>query len=441
MDRQGDRDIVEDARLLATYAFHRGTLPEGSGIFELIDQAEQALAGDQRFAHAPLLAEVANVAKSAGITVRELQKRGTTLGKVRLRATLATPYLLGLMTLLLTLYLAFQSSELHKADLALREYQELVNERLQEKIYLAWKLYYYEHVISAKAPPLRQLDDYQKLVDDAKRLHEKRTAVQNLLRQSSIVRYMPELFQYSGPCWLQRFSAVMNSSDPATAVSQSCSALSKEGGGLKEATDAAGSLACDARSVKSAASDKNLELDDYARSVGCFVRSLGISDDYEPVSPVIYATRDKVSLLVSWFLPGLYGLLGACVFLMRDLLAVNGGKEMRGDKRIVDLLSLLLRVALGGLAGIIIGWFWVPSGSTGGAASAIPVSSVSFGVAFLAGFSIDILFSLLDRANKAIGESTPAKRPDDMAQTREPKAAEPVGSASARGIHVGKLRP
>jgi TRAP-type C4-dicarboxylate transport system permease small subunit len=111
---------------------------------------------------------------------------------------------------------------------------------------------------------------------------------------------------------------------------------------------------------------------------------------------MIYQTRNKVNLLVSWMLPGLYGLLGACVFLMRELLL---GNKARGDARIVDMLSLLLRVALGGLAGIIVGWFWVPT-TPNPASSAIEVSSVSFGVAFLAGFSIDSLFALLDRLLK-----------------------------------------
>ena len=100
-------------------------------------------------------------------------------------------------------------------------------------------------------------------------------------------------------------------------------------------------------------------------------------------------------------LPGLYGLLGACVFLMRDLLLAN---KARGDTRIVDLLSLLLRVALGGLAGIIVGWFWVPTSPTP-SSSAIDVSSISFGVAFLAGFSIDSLFAMLDRLIKSFRQS------------------------------------
>jgi hypothetical protein len=57
------------------------------------------------------------------------------------------------------------------------------------------------------------------------------------------------------------------------------------------------------------------------------------------------------------------------------------------------LLSLVMRIALGGVAGIIIGWFWVPT-------AGVQISSIPFGMAFLAGFSIDTLFSLLERLNK-----------------------------------------
>src|SRR5258708_29462085 len=103
------------------------------------------------------------------------------------------------MTLLLTLYLAFQSSELHKADLALREYQDLESEGLQEKIYHAWKMYRYERVLNVKGPPLAQLDGYQQLVDDSKHLSEKRDAVQKLLIDSSVIRYVPDFFDYRRP--------------------------------------------------------------------------------------------------------------------------------------------------------------------------------------------------------------------------------------------------
>lgn len=141
---------------------------------------------------------------------------------------------------------------------------------------------------------------------------------------------------------------------------------------------------------KPAKLESKFDLIDYMTSIDCFMRSLRITNDYdEPVDLPIYATRNKVHLLMSWLLPGLYGLLGACVYVMRDLLRGNGSSKAGGDARIVELLSLLLRVSLGGLAGIIIGWFSVPTAPTASSA-AISISSIPFGMAFLAGFSIEM---------------------------------------------------
>ena len=139
------------------------------------------------------------------------------------------------------------------------------------------------------------------------------------------------------------------------------------------------------------------------------MQSLQIVDDGYPTDPSIYATRNKVHLLVAWLLPGLYGLLGACVFVMRDLLRDHESIKVGGDARIVDLLTLLLRVALGGLAGIIIGWFSVPT-SPITSSVAVNISSIPFGLAFLAGFSIESLFTLLDRLNKTIGQQDEKKK-------------------------------
>lgn len=409
MDRPTNDEVLEDAYMLAMYAFRRGVLPNDSTIFGLINEAEHAKMQGSALAHAPLLAELERVSRAAGVTILQLRRRETPVGRLRYRAALLTPFLVGFLTLLLTLYLAFQSSELRKADLALREYQDLVGERLQEKIHLAWKLYYYQFVIGNKEPDQRHLDDYQKLVDDAKRLAEKRDAVNRLLWDSSQMRYLPELFQLYGPCWTQEIAATLNAADPKFGVSEACRPMATESDSSKPLESlGTSSKGCDDVGPRPpSATDPapaNLSLSDYTLSVACFVWKLGIGSYDLPVSKQIYLVRDKVNLLVSWLLPGLYGLLGACVFLMRDLLQSNGTYKAESDKRIVDLLSLVLRIALGGLAGIIIGWFWVPSGP-GSNSSPIPVSSVSFGLAFLAGFSIDILFSLLDRLNKSIGQS------------------------------------
>ena len=392
MDRTIIDSLLHKARMLADYAVNTGQLPEDSRLFEEIDSLTQAVERGENPAVAPLVAEMQKVCKKAKVTIEQLMYRETPLGRLSQRAAQATPYLIGLMTLLLTLYLAFQSSELHMADMALREYQDLQSERLEEKIYHAWKMYRYESVLNVKAPALAQLDGYQQLVDDSKRLYQKREAVQELLRHSSVIRL-------AGPL------------QPAT-----------DGDETEELTQK--DLDCSEEPAPPVASDKpalvrsRTEIDNYIRSIACFARSLPIAGDYEyPMVSMIYATRNKVNLLVSWMLPGLYGLLGACVFLMRDLLLVNRPGKAQGDARIVDLLSLLLRVALGGLAGIIVGWFWVPTSPTP-SSSAIAVSSISFGVAFLAGFSIDSLFALLDRLIKNF------RQPDGEKPAEAPKKVE-----------------
>jgi len=71
-----------------------------------------------------------------------------------------------------------------------------------------------------------------------------------------------------------------------------------------------------------------------------------------------------------------------------------------------DILSEQRVANVGGVAGIIIGWFWVPTGTFGtqlGKGSSIPMA-----LAFLTGFSIDILFSALDRLK---GTLTAAQEP------------------------------
>lgn len=396
MNAAGVDAILHEARLLATHALRTGALPPDSRLFEEIDSVARKRERGEYPDIAPLAVETKRVSDAAGVTVEQLARRHTPLGRWRWAAARATPFLIGFMTLLLTLYLAFQSSELHKADLALREYQGLMNERLPEKIYLAWKMYRYEDVLNSKGPPLAQLDGYQKLVDDAKRLHEKRGAVRQLLTDSSLVRYVPAVFQDHGPDWLQRFAQVVNSA-PVNDYSA-----------IPQISDPDPSIPCEKSAtpsvtrVKTGTSSTRLDLDDYEHAIDCFLQSLRISDYGYPMDIYIYTTRNKVQLLVSWLLPGLYGLLGACVFVMRGLLHSSG--PAGGDARIVDLLSLLLRVSLGGLAGIIIGWFSVPS-ALSPTSSSIAVSSIPFGIAFLAGYSIEGLFSLLDRLNRTLGQS------------------------------------
>ena len=419
MDPANTKSLLQEAEKLGIYAARNGKLPEDSRIFEVVNSMGSALERGEHPSPSPLIAEITKVSNATGLTIRQLVRRETPIGQFRLWAAQLTPFLLGFMTLLLTLYLTFQSSQLHKADLALRENQDLVSERPQEKIYLAWKMYKYESVLNVKELPLAQLDNYQKLVEEAKRLYIKRTAVQLLLTDASVIRYVPEWMERAGPQWFQNLARNLNNPGtgngdlPSTALDRSpangSAASNPEEKGLQEAQLTP--IDCSVLPVapsdgkaKQAASSSKSDLDNYVQSFACFMQSLQIVEDGYPTDPSIYATRNKVHLLVAWLLPGLYGLLGACVFVMRDLLRDHGSSSKVGsDARIVDLLTLLLRVALGGLAGIIIGWFSVPT-SPITSSVAVNISSIPFGLAFLAGFSIESLFTLLDRLNKTIGQ-------------------------------------
>jgi hypothetical protein len=103
--------------------------------------------------------------------------------------------------------------------------------------------------------------------------------------------------------------------------------------------------------------------------------------------------------LGSSILPLLYGLLGASVFLMRQLFG-----ESHGTVVTVTTAKAVLRLGLGGIAGLAIGWFWVPDASKS-VSEVAKLSTAPFALAFLAGFSIELLFSLLDRILAALNPS------------------------------------
>lgn len=106
------------------------------------------------------------------------------------------------------------------------------------------------------------------------------------------------------------------------------------------------------------------------------------------ISPI----RHKISVRVNWFLPFLYGLLGSAVFMMRNVSSVRTPA--------IGWFPVVMRICLGGVAGIVIGWFW--------SADALNLQGTNtltlpFVLAFLTGYGIDVLFTLLDRLNRTIG--------------------------------------
>jgi hypothetical protein len=306
------------------------------------------------------------------------------------------PLVVGAMTLALTLYLSFQSSELHTVERVLREHEAIAGEQPRQKLYQAWKKVRHERALGSAGAPM---DEVQRLIEAGRDLVDKRGAVQDELLQAQALHLVPPQL-WAGPQALMQAlmpSAQAGPSAPGTLVPAA--------GGV----DGAAALSCAvagppppvAGTKARAPRSPQEELAAHQQEFTCFLQTLGIvagEFDY-PTWGAVFAARDKVTLLVSWLLPGLYGLLGACFFLMRTMLQ-TGRERLPGSGRALAAVDILLRMAAGGLAGIIVGWFAVP------AAGGVPVggvSSLSFGLAFLAGFSTDALFTMLDGVLRGLG--------------------------------------
>lgn len=418
MDTADQLQLSRDVRTLAWYAARTGKLPPNCKIFELIEKLDAAPSPPTELI-AQLQAEMDAVSRAiAPMTLRHLLQRGSIVGHIRHILSSITPFALGLLTLLLTLYLAFQSSQLNQADTAVREYQAWADQQPREKLYNAWKMYRYERVLNLKGPPLAQLDAYHKLEDDARQLVDKGTAIQSMLIESGTLLYVPRFLENVGPASLRNVFRSLNGSAPseidipkdlpaapgvALLNNVQHSTVGSVASSIPSADCKDSVLTSDVKFDSSTSRQQPTDIDSYTNSVDCFLARLHISEVTVSYSPWmdIYQIKAKINLLVTWLLPGLYGLLGACVFLLRDWV-LSRDHGLNQDRRIFSMLLLLLRIALGGLAGIIIGWFWIPAPVGNANSAVLPISSVPFGLAFMAGFSIDTLFSLLERVNKTI---------------------------------------
>lgn len=119
------------------------------------------------------------------------------------------------------------------------------------------------------------------------------------------------------------------------------------------------------------------------------------------------AIESKVSMRSDWFLPFWFGCLGAIIFVMRNIASVRTPA--------MELFPMLMRISLGGVAGIVTGWF---SSAALPAFTSTNALSVPFALAFLTGYAIDSLFGVLDRMSRVAGAGGPPKAPDDAPVVR-----------------------
>lgn len=112
-------------------------------------------------------------------------------------------------------------------------------------------------------------------------------------------------------------------------------------------------------------------------------------------------------ILQSYLLPLLYGLLGASTSSLRSL-SREIDQVIFSDKR---RIQHMLRIALGALSGIMVGWFSFLYEGTTLLGSVPPLA-----IAFLVGYNIELFFSLMDRGIAAVKRA--GRTPDEDASTQ-----------------------
>jgi hypothetical protein len=109
----------------------------------------------------------------------------------------------------------------------------------------------------------------------------------------------------------------------------------------------------------------------------------------------------KLAAMLKYLLPFLYGLLGACAYIVRTV-----ANEIRDSTySIRSSARYQLRFYLGAVAGLSIAWFTSDTKASGSAGMLQSLSPLA--LAFLAGYSVDLLFALLDRLVTAFSGPEP----------------------------------
>lgn len=125
----------------------------------------------------------------------------------------------------------------------------------------------------------------------------------------------------------------------------------------------------------------------------------------------ILASDFILTAFQEYFLPLLYGLFGAFIYVLRSLM-----KEIKLRTYSYDCeVKYRLRLTLGALGGMIVGWFLQPEEGTA-IASLSPMA-----LAFLMGYNIELLFSVMDKIIENVKSAieTPEQKPPQ----KEPKEA------------------
>jgi len=115
-------------------------------------------------------------------------------------------------------------------------------------------------------------------------------------------------------------------------------------------------------------------------------------------SSLLECCSQVVNVLQVYILPLLYGLLGAHAYVLRELIRENRERVYRSESE----TAYRMRIILGLLAGLAIGWFARPDPASAGMIAKLG----PFALSFLAGYSVEVLFSAMDKFVGAFGSAS-----------------------------------
>ena len=416
------QELLQDARLLLHYGTRAGRLPDNALATALnkVRSASPEEVPRERLALVDALnSAVRSIAPMTLVELRAGLSPFEPKGQRRLRTS---QVIFAVLTIVLAALVADYTEYLHRQDAAMSTLRQLQNARPLDKLNDLRKMVEIESVLS-KHDPIHY-DQYHRSMTELRELLNRLSGAYDVLssvktqgpylsRLAHAVNPVPPLTGWVGHVTRSHPASADARPNPKAAERDGGDVTPQPAGSAQGAVmsyeEAAAAAKVDAADVceerfelplgepkKYFAWVKFIVADSLAEQ--CFSEKLRLSfNSLPPTAPLFFGIQTSMATLNGWVLPFLYGLLGASVFVMRTLL----------DPRAPTLgfAPALLRVSLGGIAGIIIGWFSV---STGATSHGVPtISVVPFGLAFCAGFSIEILFSVLDRVNKSLTDPTP----------------------------------
>lgn len=399
------KSLIADARLILEYAVRAGKLPNDA-LAKSIQRLENSESARDIIALQNAMNEV--VTAVAPMTLVDLRAGRNPFDQRNIDARSRWQVGLALGTLWLIVVIAYYQYLVQRQEAALRAFKDVVEARASEKITDARNL---AQVGNALTKDSCQRDAYQKARHDLRQLAGRTVMASTTLFELSKASAWPMVdTALALTHWLSTATSAVK--EPRSEI-EPPGALSSQQQPAPPADQIIEDLCDENQRPRVVPAGypvwlRNVVLDTIDEF--CFASKLSVDQlavdpirrgssyfgpGLDPQNPVA-KVEQRMRVQVGWLLPFLYGLLGACVYVMRRLLFDT-------KAAVVENVVIVLRLALGALAGVAIGWFAVPNGGT---AALVSVSSLPYALAFLAGFSIDILFTLLDRFNRLLIDKT-----------------------------------